>query len=71
MNFTIQLDHCGLAVTAIVHGTLTLATGLLLLALRFTGMRRGVIIVSALRMVHLTLGILSGVYGLAAYLTAP
>lgn len=66
----VELNHCGLAATALLHGGLTMATGFLLLALRLQkGRLKGWI--EVLRLNHTLLGVLTCFYGAAAYLTAP
>ena len=65
----IQLNHCGLAATTLAHGAATILTGFLLLASRLWLRHPGW--TGILRLTHITLGVLTGFYGAAAYLTAP
>ncbi|MHC1564107.1 MAG: hypothetical protein ACXQTF_02100 [Candidatus Hecatellaceae archaeon] len=71
MSLIIQLSHCGLATTALVHRVLTLLSGVMLLAVRLSGRRPHVGWPEVLRAAHTTLGVLTGFYGTAAYLVAP
>jgi len=71
LSFIIQLSHCGLATTALVHGVLTLLSGVMLLVVRLSGRRPHGGWLEVLRAAHTTLGVLTGFYGAAAYLVAP
>lgn len=59
----VLLIHCRLADIAVVHGALTLLTGFLLIAMRRAGRY-----FSDVRILHVTLGLLTALYAALLYL---
>jgi hypothetical protein len=59
-----SIIHCKLADVAVIHGLLTLATGLLLLAMRMLRVGGHV---GDLRMLHTLLGLLTSLYAAILY----
>ncbi len=60
----ILISHYKMADLAIAHGFLVLVTGLMLLFVK-AGLRRNI------RAIHVSLGIMTSVYGLLTYLVTP
>ncbi len=71
MSLTVQFSHCSLADVALIYGVCTLATGVILLALRLTKANLSPEYFRILRLMHLVFGVLTGGYGLLAYLIIP
>jgi membrane-bound ClpP family serine protease len=71
LSLTVQFSHCGLADVALAHGICTLITGLILLFLKLARTNLNPEYFRTLRLVHLVFGVLTGGYGLAAYLIVP
>lgn len=71
MSIIIQLSHCGLATTALAHGILTLTTGIMLLTVRLCSHKPSGEWLGILKVAHTALGVLTGFYGVTAYLIAP
>jgi hypothetical protein len=58
--------HCRLADVAVIHGLLTVVTGLLLLAMRMWRIGKHI---GDLRMLHIVLGLLTSLYAAILYLS--
>ncbi len=65
----ISFNHYRLADVSIFFGALTVATGVTLLLARWVRLKPNHI--RLLRLIHLTLGIVTGIYGILTYLTPP
>jgi len=63
------VNHYKMADMAIYHGILVLLTGILLFSVRYYKVSAG--IVRVLRLTHVTIAILTSIYGLLTYLITP
>jgi len=69
MELNVVFNHYRLADISITFGACTMATGIMLLLARWLNLKPTHIRI--MRLIHLTIGIITGIYGILTYLTPP